>query len=128
MKINISAKNIFLLDGIGAIITSLLLSQVLGRFESIFGMPQDILYVLASIAVGFAIYSLSCHLWIKDHFSNYLKGIAIANKVYCTITLILIIFLRESLTWLGIAYFTGEILVVMGLVSIEWRIANRNIH
>jgi len=37
---NISAKKILLFDGLGALITFIMLRQVLARFEVLFGMPK----------------------------------------------------------------------------------------
>ncbi|NHE55963.1 VOC family protein [Cyclobacterium plantarum] len=37
---NISAKKILLFDGLGALITFIMLWQVLARFEELFGMPK----------------------------------------------------------------------------------------
>ncbi len=122
-----SIKLLFLIDGIGAIVTALLLSQVLARFESTFGMPKDILYILAAIAGCFAVYSLSCHFGLKRNRAPYLKAIAVANTLYCMTTLVLVIYCYPSLTWLGVAYFIGEIVIVMTLVRIEWRAIQKNV-
>jgi hypothetical protein len=40
-------RNVFLLDGIGALVSSLLLVVLLAPFESFFGMPSDYVYQLA---------------------------------------------------------------------------------
>ena len=120
----LSFKNIFLVDGIGAIITALLLSQLLARFEPVFGMPKEVLYLLAGIAACFAVYSLSVHFLIKENRKPYLMGIAVANTLYCSATLVLVIYLNQSLTWLGIAYFISEIITVMSLVRVEFLIVN----
>jgi hypothetical protein len=123
---NFSAKNIFLLDGIGALITGLLLSQVLARFESLFGMPKEILWVLSGVAFLFALYSITCHVIIKKNFGKYLKVIMVANLLYCLVTSVLMILLFNSLTWLGIAYFIGEIIIIVILVMIESRVLSRS--
>lgn len=125
MLSNLSFKKLFLIDGIGAMFTALLLGQVLARFESVFGMPKHILYVLAGIAGCFALYSFLCSTLLKENWGPYLRGIAISNTLYCITTLGLVIYLNASLTGLGIAYFIGEIIVVMLLVSIEFRFLNR---
>ncbi len=120
MLSNVSYKNVFLIDGIGAIITAIMLGIVLSSFQPYFGMPQEILYGLAAVAVAFAVYSLSCYLWVGSNWKPFLRGIAIANTSYCIITLSLIVVLWSSLTLLGKAYFIGEIALVMTLVKYEW--------
>lgn len=113
----------FLIDGLGAIVTAILLSQVLARFETVFGMPRDILWVLAGAAGCFAVYSISCHLFLKKNGKPFLQGIAIANLIYCLTTLVLVIYLRESLTYLGLAYFIGEMIIILILVRWEFSAA-----
>lgn len=114
-----SYSNIFLIDAVGALITAVLLSQLLARFESLFGMPPPILYILAGIALCFAVYSFLIHMVIKNNREPYLKGIVIANTLYCVATLFLVFYLNDLLTWLGIVYFVGEIIIVLILVQIE---------
>lgn len=117
---NLSYKQLFLIDGLGAVLTAVLLSQVLARFETTFGMSRDICHFLAGMAGSFAVYSLSCHCLLRENWKPYLKGIAVANTMYCLVTLGLVIYLFASLTWLGILYFLGEILVVLGLAAVEF--------
>ena len=113
-------KKLFLLDAIGATITALLLSQLLARLQSFFGMPKNILHGLAAIAVCFAIYSFTCYFKaIEKNWKLLMKGIAVANTLYCLITLTLVIYLYNTLSWIGIAYFIGEIMVIFILVRIE---------
>lgn len=65
MPAKATINKLFLIDGIGALITALLLSQVLARYESVFGMPASLLYVLAGVAACFAVYSLTCYCGSK---------------------------------------------------------------
>ena len=119
----LSAKNIFLIDGIGATITGLSLSLLLTTFESFFGMPTEILHVLAALAFAFAVYSLLCYL-LKLRLRPFLYVIMLANVFYCLTTGILVVLNFESLTGFGIAYFAGEIIIVLGLVRLEYGIAS----
>jgi len=116
---NLSYRKLFLIDGIGAVITALLLSLVLAQFEPYFGMPAKILYILAGLAVVFAFYSFSCYWLLNNNYSVFLKGIATANILYCLLTIALMIYFHNSLTWLGIAYFVGEIILVLSLAQVE---------
>lgn len=119
----LSPKTLFLIDGLGAITTAVLLSQVLARFEPVFGMPKYILFTLAGIACCLAIYSISCHFLVKENYARFLKAIAIGNLIYCIITVVLILMFFSSLTWLGIAYFVGEITIVLLLAQIEFKMS-----
>ena len=121
MTMEFTPKHLFLIDGIGALITATLLGLVLTRFEASFGMPTDMLYPLATTALVFSLYSLLCYLLLFSNWAPFLKIIAICNGLYCLVTLILAILLFDSLTWLGVGYFLGEIGIVSTLATIEWR-------
>ena len=118
---HISAKRMLLLDGLGAIVTATMLGQVLARFEHIFGMPKDILYLLSGVALCFAAFSILSHLFVKKAFSINLRIILVANFSYCIATASLVVLLYEELTWLGVSYFIGEIIVVLGIVYAEYK-------
>lgn len=112
----------FLLDGIGALVTASLLVFLLGNLEPVFGMPKKVLHFLAGIASAFSIYSFSCYFFVKKHWQPFLRGIAIANSLYCLLTFSLVIYYwLDPLKPLGMAYFIGEIGVVMSLVFLEFK-------
>ena len=115
----IDPKRIFLIDGVGAIITATLLAAILAQFEDTFGMPQRAAYFLAAIAVCFAVYSLAIYFIGPENWRPFLMAIAIANLGYCVLTLILMFLFRSEITALGIAYFAAEILVVSALATYE---------
>ncbi len=118
---NLAPRQLFLIDGVGALVTAGMLGMVLTRFESYFGIPSTILYPLSAVALIFCIYSLINYFMIGTNWRVFLKLIAIANSIYCLVTLSVIFSIYDSLTWLGLAYFLGEIIIVMTLVSIEWK-------
>lgn len=124
-KFALTPRKLFLIDGLGASLTALLLSQVVARFESAFGMPRQVVYGLAGLAAVFAVYSITCHLRLKNRWRPYLRGIATANLLYCALSLGCCIYFRETLTVLGWAYFTGEILIVLALVRVEWAMLSK---
>jgi len=98
----LSAKQLLLIDGLGAVLTATLLSQVLARWQPLFGMPHSMLYGLAGIATCFAVYSLGGYFLLRQGHARYLRAIAIANILYCLLTLWLIAYL-PALTSLGVA-------------------------
>jgi hypothetical protein len=108
---------------LGALLTTFILSTILTRFEENIGMPKNILYNLSMVAGIFALYSISCSFFVPKNWRFFLKGIAIANFLYCCTTLGLIIALRQSLTALGIIYFGAEIVVIASLLLIELSVA-----
>ena len=118
-------RRVFLIDAVGALLTATLLAAVIARYEAIFGMPIHAVNVLAAIAVGFAIYSVTCYLTRPANWRLFLQFIAIANLLYCVLTLVLLFVYRLDVTALGIAYFIGEIVIVAGLAIYELIIARR---
>jgi hypothetical protein len=117
-------KKLFLIDCLGALTTAFLLFVVLRSFNEYIGMPVSILNYLAVIAVCFCVYSTICFFVIKAKWTPFIKGISIANLLYCILTISLVIFYHPQLTIFGIAYFLGEIAIIFGLVYIELNVAN----
>lgn len=127
LKLNLKPRQFFLLDGLGALLSAFLLGVVLVQFESLFGMPVQILYVLAAIAGVFAIYSFSCYFQIKENWPPFLKAIATANLLYCGTTAVLVVYHYHSLSNLGILYFVVELIIVVTLATIELKAANKHL-
>ena len=117
-------KKLLLIDSIGALTTAFLLFIVLRNFNEYFGMPERILTYLSVFAVCFCIYSTTCLFIIKANWTPFIKGISIANLLYCVLTIGLVIFYNSQLSIIGIAYFLGEIAIICGLVYIELNVAN----
>lgn len=105
-------KKLFLVDLIGAMLSAFLLVGVLARHENIFGIPPTSLYLLALFPVLFAIYDLFCLKIRTKKFSQYLKGIAIMNILYCFLSIGFALYHSKEITTLGWLYFVIEILLV----------------
>ncbi len=120
----INPKQLFLMDGLGALLSAFMLGFVLVKFESIFGMPALVLYWLAGLAGIFAIYSFSCFIGFGKNWRIYLKAIALVNLTYCGLTLSLVIYLYQLLTIWGFIYFMLEIIIVVTLSVIELKKAS----
>jgi hypothetical protein len=114
-------RKLFLIDSLGALLTAILLGFVLARFEPVFGMPKKVLYILSFIACIFFIYSFLCFLGKVENWRRYLKIIAVANLLYCCLTIVLAIYFFQKLTIPGLIYFALEIVVVTVLAIIELR-------
>lgn len=118
----LNKRNIFLLDGVGAFVSVCLLGVVLPAIEHWIGMPRHILYALAIWAFGCMIYSLCC-FWLVNHRDfRWLQGIMAANVLYCVLTVFLVAQYFTEMTIWGIAYFLGEIPVLLGLVHFERKV------
>ena len=116
-------KKLFLIDGLGALLSAFLLGVVLVRFQSTFGIPVNTLYLLAATPVVFAFYDLYCYFSQPKNPAPFLKAIAFANLAYCVLSLALAYSHQQELTLLGWAYIVGEVFIVVGLAIFELRFA-----
>lgn len=115
-------KNIFLLDSLGALLTTFLLYFVLRNFNAFFGLSKDVFELLSILALIFFVYSISCYFFVKRNWKSYLKIICTANILYCILTFGIILYYYQNISIFGIAYFLAEILVIIGLVFLEIKI------
>jgi hypothetical protein len=108
-----------LIDSLGAFLTAFLLGIILTRLQEDFGMPRKGLHSLSIVACVYAVYSICCHFFVDGDPRPFLKVIAIANLVYCCITIGFIIAFYQALTILGLTYFVCEIMIIVFLACIE---------
>ena len=118
---NVTTKNLFLLDGLGAFVSFLFIGLLFPAFQKNIGMPFRVLYSLAAIAFLFSLNSLFCFWILENRRTQFLRYIGLANLTYCFLTALLVILNFQNLTALGITYFILEIMVILGLISVEWR-------
>lgn len=116
---NVTPKQLFLIDALGALVSAIMLGLVLTRFEATFGMPQEELRVLALLASIFFLYSFSCYLRTPANWRPFLRGIAIVNLLYCGLTIGLMVRLHDHITVLGYVYFVSEVMIIVVLARIE---------
>ncbi len=123
----LSIRKLFLLDCMGALVTTLLLALLVAPAVSTFGMPTRTVHVLAAIASLFFLYSGTCFMFLKQKWQPYLMGIAVVNSLYCVLSVALLITHSESVTPLGWIYFIGEVLIVLTLSYFELKVARGDI-
>lgn len=116
-------RTLFFVDGVGALVTALLVGVVLPTLREHIAMPRPALRALALVALVLAAYSLTCVVLRPSRWPRYLRGIAMANAMYCVITAGCLLYFRARLALGDWIYFVGEIVVVSALVSLELRVA-----
>ena len=116
---------LFFLDGLGAGLTTCCLFFVMRNYLQYFGMPSNILTSLSIVGLVYCCYSFSCFFLIKENWQLFLRIIAIGNFLYCVSTIILVYLNYSYLTLLGMTYFLAEIIIIVGLLNLEWRVANK---
>ncbi len=122
-KLTENPIQLFFIDALGALLSIFLLGFVLVMLYPYIGMPVEKLYYLSLAPCVFAVYSYLCYVRKPKSWKKLLAIIAIANLVYCIITFSLLFSEKETLTTLGYLYFIGEIVVILGLVAIELKLA-----
>lgn len=121
----IQPRALLLVDGFGAILSAVLLGIVLVEFGAIFGMPANVLYILALLPCVFAIFDFLSAAKKRSNYGSLLKIIAVANFAYCLLSIGAIILHFQVLTIWGIGYFISELIIVSALVIIEWKTAGK---
>jgi hypothetical protein len=121
-KLALEPKRLFLIDSVGAFCTAFFLAAILATFETLFGMPQKVLYRLALVAGGFGVYSLCCYFFVSSNWRSYLRIIMMANLLYGLVSIALVAYFYLRLTTLGLIYFLLELLVLGGLILLEQRV------
>ena len=119
MKLRANPETIFLIDGFGALLTALLLLGLVIPFSTWFGMPNKALYWLFGVACVLSLFSFYCAHIKTDQWKSLLTPIVAANCAYCILTAALLISSRETVSLLGWIYFTGEVMIIVGLVCLE---------
>ena len=123
---NITPKIMFLVDGIGALISASIMGFIIAGYEPFFGMPKDAAYFLAAIPVLFMVYSLYNYCRFPSNWKPYLRLIAIANLCYCFLSIAVVFYHFQELTNYGLAYFLAEIVVVLSVVVVELQVLKKD--
>lgn len=118
-------KTLFLVDGLGAMLSMFFLSFVLTRLESLVGMPIAVLHLLGTGACLLSLTSLTCARFLPTNWRPFLLTIAAANLTYCGVTIALLVHHSSVLRPLGWLYFLGEIAIIVSLATLEITVARR---
>lgn len=118
---NLNSRSIFLLDGLGAVVSFLLTGLVLPYFSNLIGLSPQVLYALAGFPFVYAIFSLGCYKFALKTKPWMLLIVIAANLVYCAISGI-VISVFETLTPLGRLLLIAEIIVVLGVIALEFNV------
>jgi len=118
-------RELFLVDGIGAIVSAISLGIILVEYEYIFGIPIPSLYLLAAIPCVFIVYDALCYFTLKSDYGIFLKIIAALNIAYCLFSAGIAIYHRYQLFSLGWLYISVEIAIIYKLARIQWQVGKK---
>ena len=121
-------RRLFIIDGFGALLSTFMLGFVLVRFQLLIGIPRPVLYTLAIFPLIFFVYDVYGYYSHKINAALLLRGIALMNIAYCCISLVLAVLHLKLITAIGWAYLLFEIIVVLFLATIEYRVARGLLH
>lgn len=121
MKMSFTPKQLLLADAVGALLSGCMLLLVLPFFPDWFYMPHGILCILGFIAVTLFMYSTTGYFFIKKMQCKWLAVVMVANAVYGIATAALVWQLYAELSRWDLAYFLSELMLIMLLVTVEWR-------
>lgn len=117
-------NNIFLVDGLGALVSAFLLVVVSLKFENHFGIPVQMLYILAFLPCVLVLFDLYCFTRIKKDKITFLKILSFINISYCFTALGLAGFYYKKITYLGWTYIFLEMVIVISIASLEYKTAD----
>lgn len=115
-------RKLFAVDASGALLSALFTAIIAWRFQQYIGLPAAVLKMLVIIAFILCTYSAACFLFAKHHWRAFIIAIAIANLLYCMLTLCLLGINYSSLTVTGIGYFSAEIIIISLLICLEFKV------
>ena len=120
-------KNIFLIDSIGAFLSANLLFIIISFLDHEFGISDERFSLLFVLSCVFSIYSICCYFLIDKKWQLFLRIIAVANLLYCLLTVLFLLNLYNNITLSGLIYFICEIIIIISLAVVEWQTAKKNI-
>ena len=118
-------KLLFLLDGLGALISAYILGVVLVKFESIFRIPENTLYFLTIFPVFFALFDFYAFRKVKYKAAILLKIIAALNISYCFLSIIVAMVHADVISAYGWGYLALELAIILILAFIEYMTAKK---
>ncbi|GAA4110869.1 hypothetical protein GCM10022393_08200 [Aquimarina addita] len=118
----VKPERIFLMDALGALLTSFFLCCILAQLESYFGVPIQVIYVLSGIAGCLFVYSIIGYLFSKTRWKSFLIILIICNISHLVVSLAMIVLHSEKLTAPGYTYFILECIVIIIVVAIECKL------
>ena len=118
-------KILFILDGIGALLSAFMLAIILPKLEPIIGIPSEALQVLATFAVLIVIYDVVNVMDKNTKLKPRLRAVAHFNIVYILLSIAVVIYYNETVSFWGWAYFIGELTIIAVLAIVEKKTSDK---
>jgi len=114
-------NQLFLLDGIGALVSAAFLSLLVYFHEWVGLSPQVLIYLVLGVVL-LSVYSLTCSRFAGKRWRLFLCILMAGNLLYSSVVIVLLMRYHQELTVYGYLYFIGEKLIVLSLVWFEYRV------
>jgi hypothetical protein len=117
----LNSRNIFFVDGVGAIASLMPTGFVLPVFSSFIGLPTKELYALASLPLAFSVYLFTCFGWVSRIRPWMLVSIIVAN-ICCGVVSGALIFFHHGRTNCVRTLLVSEIVDVPAVAVLELKV------
>ena len=117
-------RQLFLIDGVGALVSAIMWGAVFAQFETITGFPTNTCYFLSVFPLLFIVFDFASYQWAKNLSMN-LRIIAMLNLGYALLSMIMLFMHVETITFFGYAYLFLELAIVLLLAGIECKVSIR---
>jgi hypothetical protein len=117
-------KRLLMVDALGAFSTAVTIGGIFAPQIVQTGLPDYVLYAMAAVAGCFFLIG-AISLFVLSNLGPPLCWLAILNLLYCLASLSICALFSNSLTSLGIIYFSVEVLIVCILAWFEWKASGR---
>ncbi|AHZ84306.1 hypothetical protein Bb109J_c1614 [Bdellovibrio bacteriovorus] len=120
----LNSHNIFLVDAVGALLSLVLTAGILPLLSNWTGLQPNVLYFLAVFPLLYCVFSFVCYK-LTSRRPWMLLAIIFANVLYALVSGTVMLTVQGITTW-GYSFLLAEILVLLGVVLIEWSVYRRS--
>jgi uncharacterized membrane protein len=121
-KVKSNSYLLFLVDGLGAVFTFVLLTFLINKTELFNGIPNSYLSKLSLLPLLLALISLSTYFIKPIKWRWIMNSVAILNLTYCIITFTLSVLFFKDIKAITIFFFLSEAVVIIPLSLYEYQL------
>jgi hypothetical protein len=125
-KVKSNSYLLFLVDGLGAVFTFVLLTFLINKTELFNGIPNSYLSKLSLLPLLLALISLSTYFIKPIKWRWIMNSVAILNLTYCIITFTLSVLFFKDIKAITIFFFLSEAVVIIPLSLYEYQLSIMN--
>ena len=116
---HVKSKTIFLIDALGALLSSTFACIIYFFFQNQTGFTPLVLNVMIFVPAVYFFVSMFSHINAGKKWKTMLKLIIGLNLFYCIITVCFIISFWDVFTAIGKLYLSLELIIILFLVKLE---------